>query len=440
MFASIMQIMPVTVIVGEQRGDEGKGGYTDLLAEEHDFIARANGGPNAGHTIELPDGRVFTTHGLPSGITDPTKMNVLGDGVLIDAPKLVAEINEANEKGFSVSSANLMISSAAHLILPHHVEADRMREAGAGRQGSTQSGISYAAATKYLREGVTIELINNEPEQIYRAILRGLKQQAAKRRQLGMEPIDAKEVAEHYVETTRVLGDYSTDTGLYLRSQLKKRNPARILVEMAQGFLLDIDQGMHPDVTSSTTTSAGAAMGLGLPPTAITRVIGVVKATPSHVGNGPFITEVTDPNIVKALRGKREDVDGEFGGTTGRPRRMGHLDLVQVRRAQQVNGTTEMILSKTDCVPRYGRQVLICEAYSRKGKLINEAPNSARKLSQCIPLYSLLANWQEDISGVRDFKDLPLEAKRYINHIEVKLGVPISIVGVGPGRNQYIKR
>lgn len=432
--------MAIDVIVGLQRGDEGKGRFVDLLAKQYDIVARFNGGNNAGHTVVLANGDVLKLHLVPSGIAHPGKVNIIGPGTLVNPIKLVEEIASIEAKGIAVTPENLKISSGSHLILPHHIADDEIREAGEGRQGSTKSGIAQVSSFKALRTGLRSEMIKNDPEGLRALILEALLAQRPLREAAGLEPIDEANVADQYVASTQSLGKFITDTVFYINQELRKSTPAKVLAEGAQAFLLDIDHGMYPFTTSSSTTSGGVSTGLGVPPSLIGKIIGVAKAVQSHVGGGPFVTEVTDEDALAQLHGDMTTVDAEYGTTTGRKRRLGYLDLPQIRRAQMVNGSDAMILSKVDWVPRYGEKIPVCVAYERKGKTLTIAPDSARKLEQSTPVYEYLPAWEENIQDIRDFDALPKNAQKYIEFIEQQTGVPITIIGVGPHPDQIIIR
>ena len=435
--------MPVNVIVGLQRGDEGKGRFVDMLAEEHDIVARFNGGNNAGHTVVLPDGRDLALHQVPSGIAHEHITNVIGNGALLNPEKLVEEIEGIESKGIQVSEQNLKISSAAHLILPQHIYEDRIREAGEDRQGSTCSGIAPVASYKAMRSGARMEMAKNDPTTLTEVIYHGLREQRGQRVLADIEYINEMEMAKEYVDTARKLGSYVTDTVFYLNQELRKDQPAEVLAEGAQAFLLDIDHGMYPYTTSSSTTTGGVSIGLGVPPTYINKVTGIAKAVQSHVGGGPFVTEIHDPKVLEQLHGDMSKIDAETGTTTGRLRRLGYLDIPQIRRAQMVNGENHnqvMALSKVDWVRRFGSVVKVCVAYERKGKRYEVSPDSAYKLEQCTPIYEELPTWEEDIQHIREFSDLPVNAQGYIKFIEEQTKVKIQMIGVGPQRDQVINR
>jgi adenylosuccinate synthase len=432
--------MAVDVIVGLQRGDEGKGRFVDIAAKDYDIVARFNGGNNAGHTVVLANGEVLKLHLVPSGIAHPGIVNIIGNGTLVNLVKLVEEIASIEAKGIAVTPDNLKISSSAHLIIPSHIYDDEIREAGAGQQGSTKSGIAQVSAAKALRVGVRAEMLKDNPEGLKSAIYDALMVQKPLRAAAGLPEINEREVADQYVNSTQHLADFITDTVVYINDALRRDTPARVLAEGAQAFLLDIDHGMYPYTTSTSTTSGGVASGLGIAPSHIGKVTGVAKAVQSHVGGGPYITEVMDADELAKLHGDMTTVDAEYGTTTGRKRRLGYLDLPQIRRANMINGTNELILSKVDWVPRYGDNIKICVAYEKNGQRIEIAPDSAIAIEQCSPVYESLPSWTDDIQGVRTFGDLPTEAQKYVEFIESKLGVKISILGVGPDPDQIIIR
>lgn len=435
--------MAIDVIIGLQRGDEGKGRFVDMLASDHDIVARFNGGNNAGHTVVLPDGRDLSLHLIPSGIAHPHTMNVIGNGTLINPMKLIEEITDIKSKGIEVSKKNLKISSASHLILPHHIFDDEIRESGNGGQGSTKSGIAQVSSYKAMRTGVRTEIIKNNLSKLESIIYEGLLAQRPFREAAGLKTVDEKVFTKQYIDNAKLLGEYITDTVFYLNQELRKNKPAKVLAEGAQAFLLDIDHGMYPYTSSSSTTTGGVSTGLGVPPSFIDKVIGVAKAVQSHVGGGPFVTEILDVDILKRLHGDMGTIDAEKGTTTGRVRRLGYFDLPQIRRAQMVNGEEDkqtMALSKLDWVQRFGEKIPICVAYQRNGKMLEIAPDAAYKLEQSTPKYEYLPNWTEDTRNTREFNKLPINAQNYIKFIEGKTGVRIAMIGVGPQRDQVIIR
>ena len=435
--------MAVDVIIGLQRGDEGKGRFVDMLAENHDIVARFNGGNNAGHTVVLPDGRELALHLIPSGIAHPHTMNVIGNGTLINPIKLIEEISDIKSKGIEVSKNNLKISSASHLILPHHIYDDEIRESSTLGQGSTKSGIAQVSSYKAMRIGVRTEIIKNNLSKLESIVRDGLIAQRPLRIFAGLKEIDEDKITKQYIEKAKMLTEFITDTVYYLNQELRKSKPAKVLAEGAQAFLLDIDHGMYPYTSSSSTTSGGVPTGLGVPSSFIDKITGVGKAVQSHVGGGPFVTEIFDKKILKKLHGDMKTIDAEKGTTTGRIRRLGYFDIPQIRRAQMVNGEEEkqtMALSKLDWVQRFGDKIPICVVYERNGRKLEIAPDAAYKLEQCTPKYEYLPNWTDDIRQVRDFDKLPINAKNYIKFIEEKTGVQIAMIGVGPKRDQVIVR
>jgi len=437
-YCIILFVMPLTVVLGEQRGDEGKGRFVDMLSEDQEVVARFNGGSNAGHTVVTPTGEEFDFHLLPSGMVRPNVVNVIGNGTVINPIKLVEEIETSRAKGLRISGDNLLISSAAHLVLPHHILFDELRESTEKAQGSTKSGIAQSYADKYNRSGIRIESINNDIGVLEDLVVEGLARVNEARAKIGLWEGNFDYLTYQFMENARKLGVFVTDTVLYVNKMLE--NGANVLAEGAQAFQLDIDHGQYPFVTSSSTTSAGALSGLGVPYKYIDRVIGVAKAVPSHVGGGPFVTEIRNQAVLEGIHGDMTTVDAEVGTTTGRVRRLGHLDLALIKRSQMINGSTEMAITKLDWVRRYGKTALICVAYERKGKRLSVSPDAAYKMEQSSPIYKELSVWDEDISNVRNFDDLPNEAIKYIQFIEEQTNVPITMIGVGPKRDQVIIR
>jgi adenylosuccinate synthase len=428
--------MSVDVIVGLQRGDEGKGRFVDVVAGEYDIIARGNGGANAGHTV-IPEGlEPLALHQVPSGIAYPDKLNIIGSGVYLDPRKLVDEIETIRKVGLSVSSSNLLISDTAHLVMPHHIGLDALREGSALAQGSTKSGIAYVASEKYLRQGVRFGAIMQSKELLELAIegLQLLNERLpAKRRP---SDGDLKKTAEDWLEAAQKLQEYMGDTVQVINDRLEQGK--RVLAEGAQGYWLDINHGMYPAVTSSSTTVAGLIDGLGVSAKHLGKVTGVAKAVKSHVGGGPMVTHITDPELEATVRGPFGETDSEFGATTKRPRRVGFPDLVELRNAVRGDGIDELALSKLDHVPRFGDKLQVATSYTYGGVQHRNAPNSVAALENCQPDYQSCQNWTEDISGVREYAQLPGAARAFVELFEQELGVPITKIGVGPNRNQII--
>lgn len=427
----------VSVVLGLQRGDEGKGRIVDDLAGTHDIVARYNGGPNAGHTIVDGDTEVGL-HQIPCGISYADTQNILGNGVLLDPPKLLEEIDELEQIGIAVNSKNLVISNLAHLILPHYISLDQIREAGGDAQGSTQSGIAFAASTKYERVGLRAEDIENE-SLLYRITLEGLIKANRQRRVLGFQLHNPKQEAETWVEQAQKIVPYLGDTVKLLNKGLD--DGATALAEGAQGFGLDIEHGMYPYVTSSHTGIGGVINGLGISHHRLGRVVGVIKAVKSHVGGGPFVTKIADEALADAIRGNEGDVDGEYGTTTGRPRDVGYLDLPELRRAIKLNGVTELALTKLDHLNRYGLTIPVALEYQHGKDRLTEAPSSARELEACQPVYTEVRLWgDKDVSDAKNMSDLPAKAQDFVRFLEKQLGLPINLIGVGPSREQLIVR
>lgn len=424
------------VVVGLQRGDEGKGRFVDLVAGDYDIIARGNGGANAGHTV-IPEGmEPLALHQVPSGIAYPNKLNIIGGGVYLDPRLLKSEINAIRKAGIAVSSSNLLISDTAHLVMPHHVGLDALREGGDKAQGSTKSGIAYVAAEKYLRQGVRLESID-QPKMLLELACDGLaqlnEQLPADQRQSKTELLA---IAEAWLKTTESLKEYLADTVQIINDKLDSGN--QILAEGAQAYWLDINHGMYPAVTSSSTTVAGLIDGLGVSAKHLGKVTGVAKAIKSHVGGGPMVTHITDPELEDTVRGQFGKTDSEYGATTRRPRRIGYPDLVELRNAIRGNGVDELAISKLDHVPRYGDKLQVATSYTYDGVERRTAPTSVAALEVCSPNYRQCPNWTEDISAIRKYGALPEAAQSFVQLFETELDVPVTKIGVGPERGQII--
>jgi adenylosuccinate synthase len=442
--------MSVDVIIGCQAGDEGKGSKTDLLVEQqgYDYVARFNGGANAGHAVTVGDNE-FDLHQIPSGILHDGVENIIGNGSLVDPTRLIREemVDVEEKLGTKVSPKNLKISDTAHVVLPHHLLLDALREVSKDSQGSTIRGIAFVAADKYKREGVRAELITGDPEQVAYLAIKGLEayNEAAQLAGRGDKSVNPEERFREWWEDAYALKPYIVDTVELLNGALE--NGARILAEGAQSVGLDIEHGIYPLNTSSHATPAGALNGLGINHHYLDRVIGIAKVTRSRVGGngGPFVTYIDDPELQEKLRGKPTDRDGEFGKSTGRPRDMGYFDIPELRRAKRVAGLTELVLTKLDLAPRFGDSMKVAIGYDYAGERKDMSPNSADKLKVCKPMYETFPTWQEDISGIRNYDELPGAAKDFVEFVESELTTPkqpirISILGVGPDRNQVIMR
>ena len=428
--------MSLDVVIGLQRGDEGKGRFVDLVAGDYAIIARGNGGANAGHTV-VPDGmEPLALHQVPSGIAYPNKLNIIGGGVYLDPSLLNSEIADIRAAGIEVSSKNLLISDTAHLVMPHHVGFDSLREKSDQAQGSTKSGIAYVASDKYLREGVRLESIA-QPKILKQRAIDGLNELNSHLSESDKKSkSEIEKIVNEWLQDATSLAQYMADTVEIINDKLESGQ--KVLAEGAQAYWLDINHGMYPAVTSSSTTVSGLIDGLGVSAKHLGKVTGVAKAVKSHVGGGPFVTEIHDNTLAETLRGPFGKTDSEYGKTTRRPRRMGYPDLVELRNAVRGNGIDELALSKLDHVPRYGQPLKIAVSYSLNGKKKSTAPTSVFQLEACEPNYIIKDNWTDDLSGVRNYQDLPKAAKSIVELYESELAVTITKIGVGPNRNQVI--
>ncbi len=424
--------MPAIVLIGAQWGDEGKGKVTDLLGERVDYVVRYQGGNNAGHTVILPDGRKFALHLMPSGVLTPGCVPVIGNGVVVDPKVLLSEMDGLAERG--VSCERLLISADAHLIMPHHRALDRVveRYLGPARIGTTGRGIGPAYSDKLSRVGVRVQDLLDP------GILRQKLDLALREKNqilfkvYNRKAIDADAVVEEYLQYGERLRPYIADTQLELAKALERG--ANVLLEGAQATLLDVDHGTYPFVTSSNPTAGGACVGSGVPPTRITQVIGVIKAYTTRVGSGPFPTELFDDNGLHLLK-----VGGEYGTTTGRERRCGWFDAVVARYAVRVNGITDLVVTKLDVLSGLDK-VPICVGYEIDGVRVDDMPMTQTAFHHAKPIYEEHDGWWEDISMARTVADLPDNARRYLDRIEELSGTRVSVVGVGPGRDENVIR
>ncbi|MBG0827201.1 adenylosuccinate synthase [Planomonospora sp. ID67723] len=422
--------MPAVVLFGAQWGDEGKGKATDLLGDQVDYVVRYQGGNNAGHTVVIGDQK-YALHLLPTGVLSPNVIPVIGNGVVVDPGVLLSEIEGLEARG--VSSERLLISANAHLIMPHHKAIDKVSERylGKAKIGTTGRGIGPAYGDKIYRMGVRvqdlldpgilqkkIEVALNEKNQILTKIYnrRGL---------------DPAQVLEEYLGYAERLRPHIADTSLILSRALDEGKV--VLLEGGQGNLLDIDHGTYPFVTSSSPTSGGACSGAGIPPTRLTRVIGILKAYTTRVGSGPFPTELED-EMGDWLR----TTGGEYGVTTGRNRRCGWFDAVIARYATRINGVTDFFLTKLDVLSGL-EKIPVCVAYEVDGVRHDEIPMTQTDFHHATPVYEEFPGWQEDISGAKSFEDLPANARAYVKALEEMSGAPISAIGVGPGRTETLQ-
>ncbi|GAA1247377.1 adenylosuccinate synthase [Oryzihumus leptocrescens] len=423
--------MPAIVLVGAQWGDEGKGKATDLLGSSVDYVVKFNGGNNAGHTIVI-DGEKYALHLLPSGILTPGCTPVIGNGVVVDLSVLFEEIDALNARG--VDTSRLVVSANAHLIPSYNRVLDKVTERflGSRRLGTTGRGIGPTYADKMSRIGIRVQDLFDE--KILRAKIEGaldIKNQVLVKI-YNRRAIEVDEVVEELLTYAERLRPMVADTGLLLSNALDEGKT--VLFEAGQATLLDVDHGTYPFVTSSNATSAGACTGSGVPPTRIDRVIAILKAYSTRVGEGPFPTELHDE-----MGDRLRDVGAEFGTTTGRPRRCGWVDAVVGRYATRVNGVTDFVVTKLDVLTGL-ETIPVCVAYDVNGVRHDEMPVSQSDFHHAVPVYEELPGWSEDISGCRTFEELPVNAQRYIERLEELIGARISTVGVGPGREATIER
>lgn len=424
-----MNIMSVRVIVGAQWGDEGKGKVVDLLAQKSDIVARYQGGANAGHTLVVGD-RKYVLHLIPSGILHEGVICVIGNGVVIDPAALMEEIALLESFGISIRG-RLKISHKAHLIMPYHKLLDSLQESDQ-KIGTTGRGIGPAYIDKYNRSGIRIvDLLDHAV--LEDKLRRGIEQKNEWFRKVYDAPeLDVEKTVAEYLEFDERIDEYITDTAEFLNDAW--RSGKTLLLEGAQGALLDIDHGTYPFVTSSSPTSGGACTGLGLPPTAITGVVGIAKAYCTRVGNGPFPTELHD-EIGQRLR-KEGD---EFGATTGRPRRCGWLDLFALRYSAMINGITEIVLTKLDVLNHFD-ELKVCTGYMLDGRQVKHFPSDCGTLERIQPIYETFKGWKQPLDNCFTYDSLPTETREYVEAIEQFVGAPVTYIGTGPGREQVITR
>ncbi|MEE9187616.1 MAG: adenylosuccinate synthase [Bacteroidota bacterium] len=422
--------MPVEVVVGAQWGDEGKGKVIDLLSENVDIVARYQGGANAGHTV-IVDDREVVLHLIPSGIFHPNVVCVIGNGVVLDPIALLEEIEQLKGLGVEVKS-RLLVSHNAHLIMPYHKLLDSIREQGENKIGTTGKGIGPAYMDKFMRIGIKIvDLLDRD------VLAAKLKHNIEEKNELlrkvyGSEALHVDKIIQEYQEFDKKIDEYITDTTSYLYQAI--RQGKRILAEGAQGALLDVDHGTYPFVTSSNPTSGGACTGLGIPPTAITKITGVTKAYTTRVGHGPFPTEQ-----LNETGDRMRSIGQEYGTTTGRPRRCGWLDAVLLRYSVMVNGFERLAISKLDVLDNFD-EIQVCIGYEVNGKLLKKFPSDVNTLSKVKPIYETFKGWNTKLSGARAFADLPESARKYVDVMERFSGAKISLISVGARREQTVTK
>ena len=422
--------MPALVVAGAQWGDEGKGKLVDYLAERAHIVARYQGGHNAGHTVVI-NSEKFILHLIPSGILHEGKLCVIGNGVVIDPACLIEEMDALISRGVEIND-NLLISNNAHLIMPYHMALESASESRMGLKaiGTTGRGIGPAYVDKMARCG--IRLMDILEPKLFREKLKTSVEKANRLLSslYGAPGFDAEEVFDKYSGYAARLKKYAGNAGEVIDRAL--RSGKNVLIEGAQGTLLDIDHGTYPYVTSSSASAGGACTGLGIGPTMIDKAIGVIKAYTTRVGGGPFPTELND-ETGRLLQQK----GGEYGATTGRPRRCGWLDILTLTHSVRVNGFGGFALTKLDILDGLDK-VKACTAYELDGKTIREFPADAATLERCRPVYEVLPGWKESTAGVRKWEDLPVNARKYIQWIEEKLGVPADMVSTGQRRDELI--
>lgn len=434
--------MPSTVIVGTQWGDEGKGKVTDLITQDYDYVVRYQGGNNAGHTV-IRDGKKFALHLMPSGVLEKDAVPVIGNGVVVDPGVLVEEMKMLEDQG--VSCEKLKISCDAHVIMPYHKDFDGADEKSLGENkiGTTKRGIGPCYQDKAARKGIRIQDLFDE--KIFRLKVETALSQKNPilEKVYGMKTYTVDEICDEYLPYADILRPCMTEGAQLLNDAL--RAGKNILFEGAQGTLLDIDHGTYPYVTSSSCCAGGAATGTGVGPTAITKVLGIQKAYVTRVGGGPFPTEQRFPENggtgEEAETGEKLCAEGhEFGVTTGRKRRCGWFDAVIARYAAEVNGLTDVALTKLDVLSAFDT-IKVCVAYECDGKTYDYFPMQQSVLFHAQPVYKELPGWKGvDISECRSFEELPENAQKYVEYLEELSGVRVSIIGVGPDRDETIVR
>lgn len=427
--------MSLDIIVGAQWGDEGKGRVVDLLSGGADYVARYSGGDNAGHTVTVGD-QTFKLHLVPSGVIHSHTVGIIGNGVVVNPKVLLEEMSMLRDKGVEITPERLRISFAAHIITPAHIALDQARENARGEDkiGTTLRGIGPAYNDKAARSGIRMAAMLSQEEfaDSIKAHTENVNQQLAAI--YNAPPLDAQAVAQEYAGYARILKPYIGDVSSLLTDALKSGKS--VLAEGAQGTLLDLDHGTYPYVTSSTPTAPGVFIGLGLGIKYIGRIIGVTKAFQTRVGEGPFPTELHGEHA-EQLRGTGANPWDEFGTTTGRPRRVGWLDGILLRYAVRINGLTELVITKLDILSGF-KTLKICTRYQAGGQRFEELPQGPSDLAPFRPEYIEIPGWDQDVTNVRLWDDLPIEAQEYIQKIEEIAGVPVRIISVGPERDQVV--
>ncbi|GAB5409938.1 MAG: adenylosuccinate synthase [Balneolaceae bacterium] len=424
--------MSVRVVIGAQWGDEGKGKIVDLLSDKVEYVARFQGGANAGHTLKFDDKEVVL-HLVPSGIFNGDAKCIIGNGVVIDPIALVKEIDGVKKMGFTLEN-RFFVSQTAHVILPYHKILDQLKEKRRGGDaiGTTGRGIGPAYVSKVARVGIRmVDLLDRSV--LKKKIEQNIQDINYALENLYNEPtLNADDLMAELEDSINILTPFICNTSNILHEAIEATE--NILLEGAQGCLLDVDHGTYPYVTSSSPTAGGACTGTGVPPTAITHVMGITKAYCTRVGNGPFPSELLD-ETGEELRKKGH----EFGATTGRPRRCGWLDLVALKYAVRINGMNELTLTKMDVMDGF-EEIKVCTSYMIDGKETNVFPLCLDEVERIEPVYTTLLGWDKDISGMTSWDELPETAKTYIEYVENYLGVKFTIISTGPKRTETIVR
>ena len=423
--------MAVVALIGCQWGDEGKGKVVDYFARKADVVVRFQGGNNAGHTLVVA-GEQLILHLVPSGILHPNKLCIIGNGVVIDPEVLIEEIDNLKAKGHLNDDSRLKISDRAHLILPYHRAIDVAAEnkKGDSKIGTTGRGIGPAYSDKASRAGIRFSILKN-PDLLKEKLEEAIEEKNLYlTKVLKAEPLETEKMVKKFKAYAKKLSGYAENTGLLLNRLVKEGK--KVLFEGAQGTMLDLDHGTYPFVTSSNTVAAEAAIGSGIGPKLLDRIVGVSKAYTTRVGAGPFPTELKDELGEKLrLRG------GEYGATTGRPRRCGWLDLVQLKYAVRLNGLTDLVVTKLDVLSGID-PINVCAGYKYNGEPLDDFPAEAEILDKIEPVYKELKGWKEELSGAREFSELPFTARDYLKFIQDELGVPLLAVSIGKEREQII--
>ncbi|OED35823.1 adenylosuccinate synthase [PVC group bacterium (ex Bugula neritina AB1)] len=421
--------MKNTVLIGAQWGDEGKGKIVDVLSESYDGVVRFQGGHNAGHTVVIEDQK-FVLHLIPSGILRKDQECLIGNGVVIDPKCFLDEVDYLSEKGIEVAG-RLWVSLQAHVIFPYHTSLDKSQESEKGSEkiGTTGRGIGPCYLDKYARQGIRVgDLLEKEfIEQKFKAILEKKNSDMKAQKQIGF---DVQQVFDEYCAYAERLKPYAIDVSLRLHEMLSQKK--KILFEGAQGSFLDIDFGTYPYVTSSSPVSGGACSGTGVGPCEIDEVLGIMKVYVTRVGEGPFPTEFDEEtSLLIRQKGK------EFGATTGRDRRCGWFDMVMAKYAVRVNGMTSLALTKLDVLDDMD-VIKVCVGYSYKGEVLKNFPSQRHVLQGVEPVYDELPGWKSSTKNARSFEELPQKARQYLSYLGKSMGIPISLVSMGPERTQTL--